>query len=189
MIKRIVGLLYRLLQGIYKELQMNATLIIVRLCHHWVYTSWVDHSPNHAADIVYLFGWNLWWGRTKIYVKMMKHICGCVINCMINVFCVMLILCSTSWTKLLQDLKHAGFPGKKTLVDGHRGEGNECWVDFIHQAVFHSHLSYALEVWVVNKIHNFSCCKSELALLNWSSRQLLNKKGTWNLPHEHLWGV
>jgi len=42
-------------------------------------------------------------------------------------------------------------------------------------SIFHSHLSYAIEVCQVNKIHNFSWCKLKLALPNWSSRQRLNK--------------
>jgi hypothetical protein len=60
-------------------------------------------------------------------------------------------------------------------VDGRWGEGNECQVDFINQwSIFNSHLSYAIEVCPVNMLHNFSRCKSKLALLNWSSRQWLS---------------
>jgi len=162
----------------------------VRLCHRWVCTSWVDPSADHAADIVYLFGFNFWRGRTKIRIRMAKYICACIINRVINVSCNPHALCSTSWTKLWRDPKHACFPGRQTMVDGHCGEGNECQVDFINQwSNFHSHLLYAIEVCPVNKIHNFSRCKLKLALLNWLSRQRLNKKGTLNLPHKRSWGM
>jgi hypothetical protein len=75
------------------------------------------------------------------------------------------------------------------MGDGHCGEGNECQVDFINQwSIYHAHLLYAIEVCPGNKIHNFSRCKSKLALLTWSSGQWINKKGTLNLPHKRLWG-
>jgi len=188
--KRIVGLLYQLLQDVIKEVLLNAALIVVRLCPRWVCTSWVDPLADHAMDIIYHFGLNLWWGRTKIWVKRTKYICACSFNPVINVPCITIMLCSTSWTKLQWDPKLACVLGQQTMVDGRCGEGNECWVDFINQwSIFHSHLSYAIEVCPVNKIHNFSRCKSNLALLNWSSRQPLNKKGTLNLPHKRLWGM
>jgi hypothetical protein len=93
----------------------------------------VDPSADHAADIVYLFGLNLWRGRTKIRVETTKYICAYIINRVINVSCIALTLCSTSWTKLWRDPKLACFPGRQTMVDGRCGEGNECRVDFINQ--------------------------------------------------------
>jgi len=182
--------LYQLLRDVIKDVLVKAALIVVKLCHRWVCTSWVHPSADHAADIVYLFRLNLWRRRRKIRFETMKYICACIINHVINVSWIALMFCSTSWTKLWQDPILACFPGRQTMVDGRCGEGNECWVDFINQwSIFHSHLSYAIEVYPVNKIHNFSRCKSKLALLNWSSRQRLNKKGTLNLTHERLWGM
>jgi len=152
----------------------------VRLCHRWVCTSWVDPPADHAADIVYRFGLNLWRGRTEIRVETTKYICACIISRVINVSCIALRLCSTSWTNLWQDHKLACFPGRQTMEYGCCGEGNVCRIDFINQwSIFHSHLSYAIEVCPVNKIHNFSPCKSKLALLNWLSRQQLNKRELW----------
>ena len=160
------------------------------LCHCSVRTSWVDLLANHAADIVYLLGYNLWRGRMTIHIEMMKYICACIINCVINVSCIILTLCSTSWTKLWHDPNLACCPGCQTIVDGHRGVGNQCQVDFINQwSIFHSHLSYAIEVCRVNKIPNFSHWKSKFPYLNWWSRRWLHMKGTLNLPHKRLWGV
>jgi len=82
------------------------------------------------------------------------------------------------------------FPVRQTIFDSRCGEGNECQVHFINQwSIFDSYLSYAIEVYPVNKIHNISRCKSRLAVLNWSSRQRFNMEGTLNLPHECLWGT
>jgi len=39
MIERIVGLLNQLLQDVINELLIEAALIVVRVCHHWVHTS------------------------------------------------------------------------------------------------------------------------------------------------------
>jgi len=162
----------------------------VRLCHRWVSNSWVNPLADHAANFVYLFGLNLWQERTTIHVQATKYISACIIFTVINVSCIALTLCSTSWTKLWWDPKVACSPGGQTPVDSRRGEGDEYWVDFINQwSIFHSQLSYAMEVCPVNMIHNVSRCKSKLALLNWSSRQRLNKKGTFNLPHERFWGM
>jgi len=164
--KRIIGLPYQVLRGIIKEVLIKPTLIVVRLCHHWVRTRSVDPSANHAADIVYLFGLNLWWGRMKIPIETTKYLCACMINWVINVSCITLTLCSTSWTKLCRNPKLASLPGRQITVDGRCGEGNECRVNFINQwSIFHSPLSYAIEVYPVNKIHNFGRCKSKLALL------------------------
>ena len=165
-------------------------MIVVRLCHCWVHTSWVDPSVNHGADIFYLLSLNLWWGRNKIHIETTKHICACSIHRMINVYCISLTLCSTYWTKLWWDPILVCFPGRQSMVDGGHGEGNECLVDFINQwSMFHSHLSYAIEVCPVNKIDNFSHCKSILVLINWSSSQRWNYKGCLTVPHECLWGI
>jgi len=189
-IKRIVGLLYQLFWDVIKEVLITAALIVVRLCHRSVHTSWVDPSADHAADTVYLFGWNLWRGRTTIRVKTMHYICACIINCENNVACIAHMLCFTSWTKLWQDCTLACFPGRQAIVDGRHGEANECQVDFINQwSIFHSHLSDAIEICPVNKMHNFSHCKLKLALLNWLSSQQSENKGTLNLPHKCLWGM
>jgi hypothetical protein len=93
----------------------------------------VDPSADHASDIFYLFGLNLWQGRTKIRVKTTKYICACIINWMINVSSIALTLCSTSWTTLWRDPKLTCFQGRQATVDGWCGEGNECRVDFIIQ--------------------------------------------------------
>jgi len=189
-IKRIVRLLYKLLRDVIKEVLIKAALIIVRLCHRWVRTSWVDTSADHAADIVYHLSLNLWQGRTKICVETTKCICAGIINPLINIYCITLRLCSISWTKLWWDPELACFPDQQTMVDRYCGEGNEYRVDFTNQwSIFNSHLLHAIEVCPVNKIQNFSRCKSKLALLNLSSRQWLNKKGTSNLLHESLWGM
>jgi hypothetical protein len=75
------------------------------------------------------------------------------------------------------------------MVDGRHGEGNQCRVDYINQwSVLDSHISYAREQCPLNTIHNCSRCQSQLPLLNWSSRQWLMTKGTFNLPQERLWG-
>jgi len=190
MIEGFVGLLFQLLQDVIKEVLIEAALIVVRLCHRWVRTSWADPSADHAVDSVYLFGLNLWRGRTKICVEPTKYIYAWIITTVINVSCIALRLCSTSWTKLWRDPILACFLGWQTMVDGCCGEGNECRVDYINQwSIFYSHLSNAIEVCPVNKIYNFSRCKSNLALLNWSSRQRLSKKWILNLPHERLRGI
>jgi hypothetical protein len=41
----------------------------------------------------------------------MKYICECIINRVINVSCIALTLCSTSWAKLWRDPKLACCPG------------------------------------------------------------------------------
>jgi len=63
----------------------------------------------------------------------MKYIFACIINCVINVSCIALTLRSTSWTNLWREPKLACSSGRQTMVDGRRGEGNECLVDFINQ--------------------------------------------------------
>ena len=183
-------LLYQLLREVIKEALIKAALIVLRLCHRWVCTSFVDPSADHAGDTVYLLGLNLRWGRMTIHVERTKNICACMINRVINVPGIALTLCSTSWTKLRRNTKLACFPGRQAMVDGRCGERNEWLVDCITQwCIFHSHLSYAIEVCPVNNIHSFSCCKLKLALRNWSSSQNVNKKGTLNLPHERWWGM
>jgi len=159
-------------------------------CHRWVRTSRVDSSADHAADIVYHFGLNLWQVRTKIRVETTKYICACILHCVINIACITRTMCTTSLTKLWRDPELACFPGRQTMVDGHCSEGNECGVDFINQwSIFLSHSSYAIDVCPMNMIHNISPCKLKLELLNWLSRQGLNKKGTLNLPHNLSWGM
>jgi len=144
----------------------------------------------HAVDSVYLFASNLWQGRTKIRVDKTKYICACIHKCVINISYIALTLCSTSWTKLRRNMKPASSAGWQTMSDGGYSESNECRIDFINQwSIFHSYLSYTIEVSLVNNLHNFSGCKLKLALLNWLSRQQLNMKGTLNLPHECFWGI
>jgi hypothetical protein len=65
----------------------------------------VDPSAVHAADIVYLFGLNVWRGRMKIHVEMTKYISACIINRVIIVSGIALTLCSNSWTNLWRDPK------------------------------------------------------------------------------------
>ena len=56
-------------------------------------------------------------------------------------------------------------PGWQNTMEGHYVEVNEHWVDFINQwSIFHFDLLFALEVCPVNKIHNFSRCKTKHAL-------------------------
>jgi hypothetical protein len=53
------------------------------------------------------------------------------------------------------------------VVDGGRGVGNDHRVDNTNKYYnFHSNLSYAIEICLVNTINNFSHCKMELALVN-----------------------
>ena len=131
--KRIAELLNQLLRDAINGLLNTAAPIVVWLCHHWVRTSGVDPSANHAANIYYLFSFNLWRGRTKIRIEMTKYICACSFICAINVSCIALTLYSTSWTKLRWDPKLTCFPGRQPMVDGCRGDSNECWVSFINQ--------------------------------------------------------
>jgi hypothetical protein len=93
----------------------------------------VDPSADHAADIIYLVGLNLWQGRTNIRIQTMKYLWACIIHLVIVGAFIALMLCSTSWTKLWPDSKLACRPGRQPMVDGCDGEGNECWVDFINQ--------------------------------------------------------
>jgi len=96
----------------------------------------------------------------------MKHLSGSIINLVINVFCIAIMLCSTSWAKLWWDHKLARLSGLQTMVDGHRRESNQCSVDDINRwSIFYSHVSYAIDVHPVNMINNFSVCKLELELL------------------------
>ena len=126
--------------GVFRWRRYILLIIVVRLCHHWISTSSVDPTANHAADIVHRFSLNL-----------------------------------------RLDPILAWFPWWHTLVDGGRGEGIEWWVDFINQwSIFHSHVSDARELCLVNTIHHFSRCKWKLALLNWLLRQLLDKMELWS---------
>jgi len=184
-IERIVRLLYQLLKDVIKEDLIKAALIGVRLCHRWVHTIGVDLLANHPAVTVKHFGLNLWRKRTIIHVETTNYICACIINCIIDVSCIAPTLWSTSWTKPRLHPKCACFPGRQTMVDGSHCEGNECRVDLINQwFIIHYHLSYAIEVCLVNNIHSFSFCKAKLALLNRLSRQRYDKLGTLNLCHE-----
>jgi len=56
-IKRIVVLLNQLLQHVFKEVLIKAALSVVRLCHHWVRTSWVDCTVWYSAHINYHLAW------------------------------------------------------------------------------------------------------------------------------------
>jgi len=189
-LERIVGPLYQLLHDIIKEVLINAAPIVARLCHCSVRTSWVDPSADHVVENVYLSGFNVWRGGTKIRVETTQYICACIIARVINVSFIVLTLCSTCLTKMWWDRKLGCFPARQTLANGCYCEGNECWVDFIDRwSIFYSHLSYAIEVCLVNKIHNFGRCNMNLALINWLSGQRMINKGTLNLPHERLWGM
>ena len=127
--------------------------------------------------------------KNEIRVERTKSICACIINRVINVSCIALTLCSTTWTKIWQDPKVACLPGQQTLLDDYQSEGNEYRIDCsVQWSVIHSHVAYAIEVCPVNIIPNFSGWNWKLTLLNWSSRQRLNKEGTLNRPHKHLWG-
>jgi len=188
--KIMVALLYQLLRDVMMEVLINAALSIVRLRHHTFHTSWVVPSANHAADSVNIFGLNLWQGCTKIDVKTTNYISACIVNRRMNVSGIALTLRSTSWAKLWRDPKLACCPGWQRMVDGCRSEGNECWVDYIrYSSIFHSHLSYAIEVCQVNKIQNFSRRKSKLALRNRPSSLCLDRQGTLNFPCDHLCGM
>ena len=120
-------------------------------------------------------------------VKTKKYLFASIINRMINIACIALVLCSTSWAKLWRDPTLDCVPCQQTMVIGCHGAGNSCLVDIINQSsIFHSHLSYAIDVCLVNKIHNFSWCKSKLAFLHSSSSQRLNREWTLNLPYKCL---
>jgi len=170
-IERIVALCNQLLRDLINAVLSIDTLIVVRLCHGWVRTSWVDPSANHAVDIVDPSGLNFWWGRMKIRIRMTKFLSAGAIKRMIDVSCIARKFCSTSQTQLRQDPKLTCFPSWQTVVDGCRSECNDRWIDFINRwSIFHSHLSYTIEEYPVNTIHNFCHCKLKLALLNWLSR-------------------
>jgi len=186
-IAQFVRLLNQLLRDVIKADLFLAALIVERLCHYWECNRWVDPLLNDVADTIYLSGMNIWWGWWKIRIEMTKYPYQRIINLVIDVFRIALTLCSASWTKLWQDPKLASFQGQQTIVDAQHGEGNERRIDFINKwSVSHSHVSYAIEVCAVNKIHNFSWCKLKLALQNWSSRQRWDKNGTLILPQERL---
>jgi len=131
-IKGIIRQLCQLLQDTIKEVLIKAGLIVVKLCHHWVRSSWVDCSADHAVDIDYEFGLKLWWGRMEICIQTTEYTSTCIINRVINVSCIAHMFCYTCWTKHWWDPKLACFPGWQTMVDGCCGEGNECQVDFLN---------------------------------------------------------
>jgi hypothetical protein len=136
------------------------------------FTSWVDLSRNHAADIGYVSGLNFWKRRTKIHTKTTQYCCAWIMTHVINDSCISFTLYSTSWTKPWRDPNHACVPGRQRMADGHRSEGDEHHVDFINQwSTLHSHYSSAIEVCLVNMIHNCSSCKLIQPLLNWLWRQ------------------
>ena len=179
--KHIVVPLYQLLPDIIKDVLIKAALIILRLCHRWVCTSWVDPSAHLGADCVYHFDLNLWRGRKKFHIETTNSISACIIHRVINVCCIAHMLYCTSWTKLCRDPKQGCFAARQSTEDGHHSEGNEFWVDLINRwRSFHSPFAQAIKVCPVNKIRNFSYYKSKLALPNWSSRQWLSKEGTLN---------
>jgi len=64
MIEWLLMLPYQLLRDIMKAVLIDAAPIIGRFCHRWVHTSWLDPSTDLAANIAFLFGLNLWPGRT-----------------------------------------------------------------------------------------------------------------------------
>jgi len=188
--KRIVGLLYQLLRDVIKEVIIKAGLVVVRSRYGWVRSKWVDPWAYHAGNIIYHFGFTLWQGRMKIRVGTRKYIYACTLNCMINLSWIPLTLCSTSWTTLWWDPTLTCVPSRQRTADGLRIDGNECLVNSIKQwSIFHYNMSFAIQVCLVNKIHNFGHCKSKVAFLMWLSRQRLIKIGTLKLPHERLWGM
>jgi len=132
-IKSSVRILYLRLWEVIKNVLIKAALIIGRLCQCWVHTSWGDSLGNHAMDPVNHSGLNIMRGITKICVATMQSICACIIHCVINVSCMALTLSSTPWSNLWWDPKVACFPGRQTMVDGHRSEGNQCQVDYMSQ--------------------------------------------------------
>jgi hypothetical protein len=76
------------------------------------------------------------------------------------------------------------------MVNGDGGVANEYQIEFMNQWFnFHSHLLYAMEVYLVNENHNVSCCKSKCELLNWLSRQQSNQNGSLNIPYKLLWSL
>jgi len=93
----------------------------------------VNPSANHTADNVCPIGFYRWWGRMKIHIETMEYICARIMHQVINVSCIALTLCSTTWTKLWWDPQDAGFPGGQELMDGCHCEGKECRVDLINQ--------------------------------------------------------
>jgi hypothetical protein len=75
-IKCNIALLNRPLWDINKKVLRKSLLIVVRLYHHWVSTSWVDPSENHIADCIYLFCYNLRRGEMKsLYLEDQFHQC------------------------------------------------------------------------------------------------------------------
>jgi len=171
-IERIIRLFYQLLRVMVEEFLITADLIVVTLCHCWVRTTWLHPSANHPADISYHCGLDLWWSWMAIWIKMMKYICKRIIDDVINTSCIVLILCFASWPKLWWNPDVTNFPRWQSMVDGHHSETNECQVGCIIQgSIINSHCLYAIEVYPVNIVQNFSHCTSKCALLNWLSRQ------------------
>ena len=186
----MVRLLYQLFCDVIYQIIIDVPQILVRLCHCWVLTSQVAPSANFAADSFYLFGFNIWQGRMKIHIEMMRYICVYIINHLINDSCIVLIMCCTSCTNLWRDTKFECIQDWQAMVDGPNGGGNECWVNFINQwSLIHPHLLYAIDLCPVYNIFNFNCCKSKLVLIKWLSRLWLNKQWTFNWPHECIWGI
>lgn len=163
MVKRIVGLLYWLLCHVIKEVLFIAAPIIVKLCHRWVCTSSVDPLLNCAAHRVYFLHLNFWHGSTKSFIEITKYISACSVGRVITVCCIACVLYSTSRKRVWWNLNDVYLTDGQTLVDGHCGTGNQCMVVGNNErSIFDSHLSYATEVCLVIKIHNFSPFKSNL---------------------------
>jgi len=166
-INRMVRMLYKLILDVIEEVIINAVLRILRLCHHWICTSWVDPSANHAADTVYHFNLNHWRVGTNICVETMNYIWACIINLMIYASWITLTLYSTSWTNLWWVPKPACFAGQQQMVNGCHSEGTEWWIDGINEKlIIHFHSLYAIEVWLVSSIHNIGSCRSKPVLIN-----------------------
>jgi hypothetical protein len=92
-----------------KDLLIKAALIIVRLCHYWVCTSWVGSLANLAAYTLYLSGFNLWQGTMKMQIKTTTFVNACILKREMNVSCIELMLWSTSWTNSRGTLKSPVF--------------------------------------------------------------------------------
>ena len=133
MINWIGRLLCMLCQDISKNVLITATMIMLRLCHRWVHTSWVDPLTNHGADIANHIGQNLCRGTMQIHRERMKCISVCIMNLVINVSCIAPMLSFITWAKLWRDPEHGSFACWKTIVNSHCGEGNECRFDFINR--------------------------------------------------------
>jgi hypothetical protein len=159
------------------------------VCQHCVRTIGVHSSAHHAVDIAYSFGLNVRQGRTKICIEAIIFIRLCGLPLDISDSCMAYTLCCPSVTTLWRDPIVGCFQVKIVYLSlvVVRGKTVLLIVSMKDQS-WKSHISYAIAVCPVIKIHNLSYRKWKLAFVNWSSRQWSNKKVTLILPHECLWG-